>query len=150
VLTITDPTVGRAARADGERNLKDALIRLEELLRDRALDEARVEAEALAAMHPGEPQAHLVLARVHLAAGRGREAEEAVRTTLRLDPMCAPAHRLLGDALATRGRFHEAAEWWQRWLAVHGSGQDGEVEQTRAAIQAAETLRDMLRRRHGG
>ena len=150
VLGITDPSVGRAAGADGEQNLRDALARLEELLRDRALDEARVEAEALAAMHPGEPQANLVLARVHLAAGRGREAEEAVRTTLRLDPSCAPAHRLLGDALATRGRFQEAAEWWGRWLEVLGSSHHGERDQVRTAIEAARALHDVLRSHHGG
>ena len=153
VLAVNDPAVARPG-PDGEPDLREALARIEELLADRALDEARVEAESLAAVHPGEPQVHIAVARAHLAAGRGREAEDAVRLTLRLDPSCAPALRLLGDALALRGRFREAAEWWRRWLDVMGAGdagvQNGDAERVRVAIDAARVLDDVLRSRHGG
>ena len=79
------------------------------------------------------------------------EAEEHLRTALRLDPMLTPAHRLLGDALALRGRFQEASDWWQRWLTIceHDHGDPAESEQVRKAVEAAQTLGALLRYPNG-
>ncbi len=57
-------------------------------------------------------------ARALLTEGRNREAEEALRQTLALDPGNAMAHDLLGNLLSEIGHFDEARECFQRAIAI--------------------------------
>jgi len=57
-------------------------------------------------------------ARALLAADRDREAEQALRQTLALDPGNAMAHDLLGNLLSESGRFEEAREYFHRAIAL--------------------------------
>ena len=56
--------------------------------------------------------------RALLTEERYREAEEAQRETIALDPTNAMAHELLGDLLAEFGRFDEARECFERAIAL--------------------------------
>src|ERR1700723_3724289 len=57
-------------------------------------------------------------ARALLTEGRNREAEQALRQTLALDPGNAIAHDLLGNLLSEYGRFDEARECFERAIAL--------------------------------
>jgi len=105
---------------------------------------SRVAAETVVAADPQLPAAHLLLARACVLQRRDSEAEEHLRRVLRFDPT-PDAHRLLGDVLARQGRFGEAVEWWQRWLAVGAAAPDlaAEVDHVQEAVHAAQTL-DLL------
>ncbi|HKI96616.1 MAG TPA: tetratricopeptide repeat protein, partial [Gemmatimonadales bacterium] len=150
VLEVIDPGMQRN-RAPGDLDADEALSRVEALLKVRELEAARAEAEVAVTTYPQEAGAHVALAGVHLAAGRAREAEDAARHALRLDPMRGAAHRMLGDALALEGRFAEAVEWWERWLTLADSDESEtpERERVRAATDAARTLDQVLRGAHG-
>jgi len=150
VLEVIDPGMQRN-RAAGDLDADEALSRVEALLKVRELEAARAEAEVAVTTYPQEAGAHVALAGVHLAAGRAREAEDAARHALRLDPMRGAAHRMLGDALALEGRFAEAVEWWERWLTLADSDESEtpERERVRAATDAARTLDQVLRGAHG-
>ncbi len=73
------------------------------------------------------------------------KAEEHLRRALRIDPMLADAHRLLGDTLAMAGNYSEATEWWQRWLTVseHTKQEERDVERVKEALRTVEKL-DLL------
>ena len=119
---------------------------MENLLAAGDLEGARARTEAALAVHPDEPPLHLMLGRVHRAAGRPLDAEDSFRKALRIDPMLAPAHRYLGDTLARQGRFAEAVEWWQRWLRIEERGEEEpDVSTVREAVQAAQRLDALLR-----
>jgi len=79
---------------------------------------------------------------VHLAAGRASDAVEELRRTIRLDPLLAPAHRMLGFALVGIGRFAEGVEAWDRWerLAAQSEPEMAFLEEVRRARSAAQTL----------
>lgn len=151
VLEVIDPGMQQRNRAASGFDADEALTRVEELLTARELEAARAEAEVAVTTYPQEAGAHVALAGVHLAAGRAREAEEAARHALRLDPMRGAAHRVLGDALALEGRFAEAVEWWERWLTLADTDdtEAPERERVRAATDAARTLDQVLRGAHG-
>jgi cytochrome c-type biogenesis protein CcmH/NrfG len=85
--------------------------------------------------------------RLALLRGDAVAAEHEFRKALRLDPLLAPAHLLLGDALARQGRFGEATEWWERWLTVasHADEESTDTVRVREAIRAAQTLSTFLR-----
>jgi tetratricopeptide (TPR) repeat protein len=57
-------------------------------------------------------------ARALLTDGRNQEAELVLRHTLRVDPMNAMAHDLLGNLLSEFGRFAEARECFHRAIAL--------------------------------
>ena len=120
----------------------------------RALAEGRLEeaepiVEAAHARAPRDPAVAVMRGRLQLGRSREVEAEQEFRRALRLDPLMAPAHRLLGDALARQGRLDEAIEWWERWLTVssHVGEAPPEAEHVRDAIRAARTLATFLRDR---
>lgn len=149
VLGVTDPGT-RPRPQEPTADLDAALHRVDALLQQRDLEAARAEAEAAAAAHPGDARAHLALGRVHLVAGRMREAEDEGRRALQLDPLLVGGHRLMGDALVGRGRFREAVEWWNRWLAMNGEARDpADEEQVRSAVEAARVLDGVLRSHRG-
>ena len=89
----------------------------------------------------------LLLAYVALRQGDAMAAEHEFRKSLRLDPLMAPAHLLLGDALARQGRLGEATEWWERWLTVSSQADEDsdDTARVREAIRAAHTLSTFLR-----
>jgi tetratricopeptide (TPR) repeat protein len=132
------------AVADGraERDVADLADQLASAARELAEgrpDAAEPLVEAVAVMR----------GTLQLARSQPVDAEQEFRRALRLDPLMAPAHRLLGDALARQGRMDEAVEWWERWLTVssHVGEAPPEAERVREAIRAARTLGTFLRDR---
>jgi len=113
-------------------------------------DSARARVEAALAAHSGDARLHILLARIRLASGRAADAEDALRRALVIDPQSPDAQRLLGTALAQRGRFNEAVEWWARWLSTgeHATGAGDERERVAMAMQAAREL-DMALKQPG-
>ncbi len=107
---------------------------------------ARAMVDAALQTHPHEASLYLVMGKINQAAERLADAEENFRRTLRLDPLLASAHRLLGDVLARRGRLVEAVEWWERWLKLGEDTGEGapDAEEVRRAVQAAKTLNNVL------
>lgn len=147
VVTMLDHGPAPAAAPERESDLDDLISRAAEALETGDLEGARGWAESARAAHPHEPSVYLLLAEVALAAMRPAEGEEHLRRALRVDPMLAPCHRLLGDALALQGRFPEAIEWWQRWLKIgEAAAEAGAAERVRRAMDAARTLDELLRR----
>lgn len=107
---------------------------------------AREAAETARARFPQEASVYVLAGRVALADDRATEAEEAFRRALRLEPLMAPAHRLLGDALARQGRLKDALEWWNRWLTLGEEGDEATHHRPRVteAVRTAETLEHLL------
>ncbi|PYP09334.1 MAG: hypothetical protein DMD59_09315 [Gemmatimonadetes bacterium] len=77
---------------------------------------------------------HLLLGRIHLAQGHASAAAEELRRALRLDPLLAAAHRQLGFALVSMGRFGEAVQSWDQWERL---ARTPEEEAQRADVQRA-------------
>ncbi len=150
VVTLEDQR--RDSPRDGEvAALDDSVALIRRLLAEGDAEGARLEAEALAAVHGQNAAVHVLAARAELAAGRPREAELVARRALGLDPALAGAHRLLGDALAAQGRFQDAVSWWVRWSRLEEDGVgDADRAAVTAATAAARRLHDYLRGRHGG
>jgi Flp pilus assembly protein TadD len=89
---------------------------------------------------------HLLLGRIHLAAGRPGEAVDELRRAQRLDPQALAAYRLQGFALVQVGRFAEAVEVWDQWdrLAVDDEKESvhrGEVDSAKAAARLLDRIR---------
>src|SRR3989441_2273631 len=114
----------------------------EDALRHRDLATARGAAEHAAALQPHDPAIHLLLGRIHLAAGGSTDAVEELRRALRLDPLLPAAYRHLGDAMVARGRFVEAGEQWDQWerLAPRVDEELAQLEQVQRAKGAAQVL----------
>jgi len=125
-----EPT-GPAAASD----VAEQVAKAERALQARDFDGARAAAEQAGSMQPHDPTVHLLLGRVHLAQGRGTAAAEELRRALRLDPQLAAAHRHLGFALVSIGRFAEAVESWDQWERLSGRSPDEEAQ--RGAVQRA-------------
>jgi hypothetical protein len=120
LIALVDPGTaprGRTSAPDAASLVAEA----EEAYGRRDLDRARAAAERAAVVQPHDPAVHLLLGRVHLAAGRPGEAVDELRRALRLDPGALSAYRLQGYALVQLGRFAEAVEQWEQWdrLAVN-------------------------------
>ena len=49
---------------------------------------------------------------------------------MRLDPQLAAAHRQLGYALVSMGRFAEAVESWDQWERLAGRTPDEEAQRS--------------------
>lgn len=144
IVVLLDP--GTAKRGGGRTttaaDVAELVARAEEALRQKDLNGARAAAEEAAGLHPHDPAVHLLMGRIHLAAGRAGEAVEDLRRAVRLDPLLAPAYRMLGYALVGLGRFAEAAEQWDQWeqLASRSEGEAKQLEEVRRAKAAAQTL----------
>lgn len=146
VISIRDPR--HHTPADGAPTLAEQLERVEGLLQGGALEDARLEAEALATSWPKEAEVHVLAAQVALRASRVRDAESAARRALAVNPLLPAAQRALGDALAAQGRHAEAADWWMRWLAVVREREvapSADREQVEAAVTAARAMDAYLR-----
>ncbi len=122
------------------------VVTIHELLEEGDLLGARSRCEASIAIHPGEPELHLLMARIERQAGDPVRMEDCLRRVLRLDPLLKEAHKSLGDALAMQGKLGEAVEWWERWLTIEEHAANGKVpsRKIRDAIDAARTLKTFL------
>ena len=150
LIVLVDP--GTAPR--GRTSAPDAVALVaeaEEAFVRQDLDRARAAAERAAAAQPHHPSVHLLLGRVHFAAGRPADAVEELRRALRLDPLLVPAYRLLGYALVQVGRFPEAVEQWDKWerLAPRVGEELGQLEEVRRAKGAAQVLAGVASGIHG-
>ncbi|HKV72189.1 MAG TPA: DUF4388 domain-containing protein [Gemmatimonadales bacterium] len=136
---------GERQFAPGERKtsaVTELVAQAEGALRDRDLEKARGAAEQAVALHAHDPGVHLLLGEVHLASGRANDAVEELRRTIRLDPLLAPAHRVLGFALVGTGRFAEGVEAWDRWerLAAQSDTELARLDEVKRARSAAQIL----------
>lgn len=137
----------RAPLADGQpgESADGMLAAAEGAVATSDLEGARGILESALASFPHDPRLYALLGRVHLLANRPGDAEEAFRRGLRLDSLLAPAHRLLGDALARQGRLREATAWWGRWLSLLEQTGEGNGGAVREAVRAAQILDQYLR-----
>ncbi len=147
VVTLLDRAVAEGRADRDEADLAELVASAERALGKGEADAAEPIVERAHARAPRDPTVAVLRGRLQLARGRAVEAEQEFRRALRLDPLMAPAHRLLGDALARQGRIAEAIEWWERWLTVssHVGEEPQEAERMREAIRAARTLGTFLR-----
>jgi tetratricopeptide (TPR) repeat protein len=140
VIAFGEKTLAPGARRTTA--VTELVAQAEDALKDRDLEKAKAAAEQAIALHAHDPGVHLLLGQVHLAAGRASEAVEELRRTVRLDPLLAPAHRVLGFALVGIGRFAEGVEEWDRWerLAAQSEPEMAFLDDVRRARSAAEIL----------
>lgn len=145
VVTLVDPGTVKRGRTSVASDVAELVARAEEALGRQDIEQARAAAEQAAAIQPHDPAVHLLLGRAHLAAGRPAEATDELRRALRLDPLSAPAYRVLGYALVAQGRFGEATEQWEQWerLASRSEQELAQLEEVRRAKAAAQVLVDM-------
>src|SRR6267143_2711615 len=118
VIVLVDPGNTKRSHGGAPSPVGDAaelVARAERALQAKDLDAARAAAEQAGSMQPHDATIHLLLGRIHLAQGRGSAAAEELRRALRLDPNFAGAHRQLGFALVSMGRFAEAVASWDEW-----------------------------------
>jgi hypothetical protein len=152
ILTLREPAEEKEPASPAMKELAPELIeRAEEQLNLGQREAAREMMEEARKAHPHEGAVHLVLGKIELADKRLEQAEEYLRRALRIEPMLADAHRLLGDTLAMSGRYSEAVEWWQRWLTIseHAAQEEREVERVKEALRTVEKL-DLLLENPGG
>jgi tetratricopeptide (TPR) repeat protein len=145
MLVLEDPSRQSTDAPDGD--LAMLLGEADTHLTQRDADAAVAVAEVAVSRHPDQPLAYLAYGRALLEAGRYAEAMDALWYTVELDPISASGHRLLGLSLIALGRFHEAAEVWERWrrlgpMAPEESAQLPTVDRLR---QAALTIDQALR-----
>ncbi len=79
--------------------------------------------------HPGSArptpaQMRIHMARLHLEAGRMREAGKLLDEAQKLSPDGVIAHVFRGDLLASEGRIESAIEEWMRYVRDHGYRSD--------------------------
>lgn len=139
LIVLVDPGTAPRGRSSGP-NAAALVAEAEEAFVRQDFDRARAAAERAAAVQPHDPTVHLLLGRVHFAAGRPADAAEELRRALRLDPLVVPAYRLLGYAVVQMGRFSEAVEQWDHWERLAPSNERELVFQNdvRAAKAAAQ------------
>jgi Domain of unknown function (DUF4388)/Tetratricopeptide repeat len=144
LITLVDP--GTVSRGRGAPDAALLFAEAEEAFGRQELDRARAAAEQAGVVQPHHPMVHLLLGRIHLAAGRPGEAVDELRRAQRLDPQALAAYRLQGFALVQVGRFAEAVEAWDQWdrLAVDDekeSAHRGEVDSAKAAARLLDRIR---------
>lgn len=115
MIVLVDPGSARRGRPSVAGDLAELVARAERALVAKDLDAARAAAEQAGSMQPHDATIHLLLGRIHMAQGHGSAAAEELRRALRLDPLLAAAHRQLGFALVSMGRFGEAVASWDEW-----------------------------------
>jgi len=141
VIVLVDPGNANRLRGgapgggDAGSDLTELVARAERALQAKDLDAARAAAEQAGSMQPHDATIHLLLGRIHLAQGRGSTAAEELKRALRLDPQLAAAHRQLGFALVSMGRFAEAVDSWDQWERL--AGRTPEEEAQRADVERA-------------
>ncbi|HMG18285.1 MAG TPA: DUF4388 domain-containing protein [Gemmatimonadales bacterium] len=141
VIVLVDPGTAKRGRGgpSSSGDLAELVAKAERALEAKDLDAARAAAEQAGSMQPHEATVHLLLGRIHLAQGHGSAAAEELRRALRLDPLLAAAHRQLGFALVSMGRFGEAVASWDQWerLAARSPDEEAQRPDVERARQAA-------------
>jgi tetratricopeptide (TPR) repeat protein len=151
VIALHEREATPEAESAAAAELATLVERAEAALASGDLEAARRLCEAAQTQFPHEAEVQCLLGRVDMARHVAEGAEEHFRRALRIDPMFAQAHRLLGNALALQGRYQEAVEWWQRWLTLGGraEAEETEMEQVHEALQAVEKLDAILGQSYG-
>jgi len=139
LIVLLDPGTAPRGKSGGP-DPASLVAEAEEALGRNDVDVARAAAERAAAVHPHDPVVHMLLGRIHLAAGRPAEAVDELRRAQRLDPLAVTAYRLQGFALVQMGRLAEAVEQWDEWQRLAGNderevAQQADVQAARAAAQ---------------
>ena len=141
VIVLVDPGTAKRGRGgpSSSGDLAELVAKAERAMEVKDLDAARAAAEQAGSMQPHDATIHLLLGRIHLAQGHGSAAAEELRRALRLDPLLAAAHRHLGFALVSMGRFGEAVASWDQWerLAARSPDEAAQREDVERARQAA-------------
>jgi hypothetical protein len=139
VIVLVDPGTAKRGRPSGSGDLAELVAKAERAMEAKDLDAARAAAEQAGSMQPHDATIHLLLGRIHLAQGHGSAAAEQLRRALRLDPLLAAAHRHLGFALVSMGRFGEAVASWDQWerLAARSPDEEAQRPDVERARQAA-------------
>jgi len=141
VIVLVDPGTAKRGRGgpSGSGDLAELVAKAERAMEAKDLDAARAAAEQAGSMQPHDATIHLLLGRIHLAQGHGSAAAEELRRALRLDPLLAAAHRHLGFALVSMGRFGEAVASWDQWerLAARSPDEEAQRPEVERARQAA-------------
>jgi len=139
LIVLLDPGTAPRGKSGGP-DPASLVAEAEEALGRNDVDVARAAAERAASVHPHDPVVHMLLGRIHLAAGRPAEAVDELRRAQRLDPLAVAAYRLQGFALVQMGRLAEAVEQWDEWQRLAGNderevAQQADVQAARAAAQ---------------
>ncbi len=137
VIALHDPGAGGGRRASVGGDAASLLAAAELRLDSGDIAAAKEAALAAAALRPGEPRAHLLLARAHLRENRTGEAIEEARRAVRLDPLLMDAHRWFGLSLAAAGRFGEAVDQFTQWERLATDETPGADRETVASAKAA-------------
>ncbi len=137
VIVLDDPRRALAPAPIGAE-LNELLLRARTALAAGDPEAARVAALDVVAARPDHAEAHVTLGRALLASGRHGEAGDAFQESLRIDPMLAPARRMLGVCQARAGQLEQAVESWDAWsrLDARPPAEDalgGSVSRLRAA-----------------
>ncbi len=107
----------RVGNADGmTAALAGRLGRIEALLGQGLLDEARVQAEAVQGGDRDSDRARITLAKLHIVAGEGTAASEILRPMTEAQGADPVTFALLGDAYAVIGHRDDAAEAYETAL----------------------------------
>ena len=153
VIVLVDPGTAKRGRVGQSTasELAELVAKSEAALQAKDFDAARAAAEQAANTQPHDSTVHLLLGRIHLAQGRGPAAVEELRRALRLDPLLAAAHRYLGFALISIGRFGEALESWEQWerLAPRSPDELTQLDDVQRARDAARVFLAMRAGSHG-
>jgi len=142
VIALVEPNSTVAPQGSGLAEVAELVGLAEDALRRRDWEAARTAAERAVALQPHNATVHLLLGRLHLAAGRAPAALDALRRAVRFDPQIAAVHRHLGYALAQSGRFQEAVEAWDQWERLAARVRDEEIHlaEVRRGRDAARVL----------
>ena len=120
----------------------------------RRPDRALADAESAINLDADDPAGHLAMATALLKAKKAAEAEESMRTAMRLDPHSPASYfTKLGEVLYAKGQYKNAAETLETatkrnpeddWAFVYLAatyGQLGHEEEAERAVKKANTLR---------
>jgi hypothetical protein len=130
---------GSAVPADS-----NALDAARQALRERRLADALRNATRAVADAPGSLEARLTLARVLLAERRDAEADEELRRAQEIDPASSRPLLERGRFAAQRGALRDAADVWQRYLAMNPEPGDATAARVRDAAELAARLDELL------
>jgi tetratricopeptide (TPR) repeat protein len=140
IVVLVDPGARAGPGGAAALEFEQLVAHAEEALQAKDWDRARAAAEQAAGTSPHDPVVHLLLGRIHLAAGRAADAVEELRRTIRLDPLLPAPYRLIGYALVTLGRFGEALEQWTHWERLAPRSEE-ELELTPEVERARDAAR---------
>src|SRR2546426_4151865 len=134
VIVLVDPGTAKRGRPSVAGGLSELVAKTERALGAQDLHPPRAAAGQAGSKQPPDATLHLLLGPIHPAPSHAPAAAEELRRALRLDPMLAAAHRQLGFALVSMGRFKEAVASWDEWERL---ARTPDEEAQRADVQRA-------------